>query len=69
MLAYTLMGASNFLGLNWGLFKDYPTDLDQVVESFMHIIDGGIFTERVSEFRQSQGRCPSASRWSLTMRI
>jgi len=48
VLAYTLMGASNFLGLNWGLFKDYPTDLDQVVESFMHIINGGIFTERVS---------------------
>ena len=46
VLAYTLMGASNFLGLNWGLFKNYPTDLDQVVASFMRIIDGGIFTER-----------------------
>lgn len=46
VLAYTLMGASNFLGLNWGLFKNYSTDLDCVVESFMHIIDGGIFTER-----------------------
>lgn len=46
VLAYTLMGASNFLGLNWGLFKDYPTDVDKVVESFMHIIDAGIFVER-----------------------
>lgn len=46
VLAYTLMGASNFLGLNWGLFKDYPTDLDQVTESFMHIINGGIFTKK-----------------------
>ena len=46
VLAYTLMGASNFLGLNWGLFKNYPTDLDQVVASFMRIIDGGIDTER-----------------------
>lgn len=45
VLAYTLMGASNFLGLNWGLFKDHPTDLDRVVESFMHIINGGIFAE------------------------
>jgi len=45
VLAYTLMGASNFLGLNWGLFKDYPTDVDKVVESFMHIICAGIFTQ------------------------
>lgn len=44
VLAYTLMGASNFLGLNWGLFQDYPADVDKVVESFMRIIDGGIFT-------------------------
>lgn len=44
VLAYTLMGASNFLGLNWGLFKDHPTDLEQVVESFMHILNDGIFT-------------------------
>lgn len=45
VLAYTLMGASNFLGLNWGLFKDYPPDVDKVVDSFMHIIDGGIFVQ------------------------
>lgn len=45
VLAYTLMGASNFLGLNWGLFQDYPTDVEKVVESFMRIIDGGIFVE------------------------
>lgn len=44
VLAYTLMGASNFLGLNWGLFKDHPTDLDRVVDSFMYIINDGIFT-------------------------
>ena len=44
VLAYTLMGASNFLGLNWGLFKSNPTDLDQVVDSFMHILNEGIFT-------------------------
>ena len=45
VLAYTLMGASNFLGLNWGLFQDYPTDVERVVESFMHIIEGGIFAK------------------------
>ena len=46
VLAWTLMGASNFLGLNWGLFKDHPTDFDQVVDSFMHILTGGIFPDR-----------------------
>ena len=49
VLAWTLMGASNFLGLNWGLFADYPSDSDlkQVVDSFMHILTGGVFTESV----------------------
>ena len=47
VLAWTLMGASNFLGLNWGLFADYPTDSDlkQVVDSFMNILTGGVFPE------------------------
>jgi hypothetical protein len=47
VLAWVLMGASNFLGLNWGLFSDYSTDNDlkQVVDSFMNILTGGVFTE------------------------
>lgn len=49
VLAWTLMGASNFLGLNWGLFSDYPTENRQVVESFMQILDGGIFTGKKEE--------------------
>lgn len=44
VLAWTLMGASNFLGLNWGLFTDHPGDTRAVVESFMQILTGGIFT-------------------------
>ena len=44
-LAWTLMGASNFLGLNWGLFTDQTTDFQQVVSSFMQILNGGIFTD------------------------
>ena len=49
VLAWTLMGASNFLGLNWGLFADHPTDgdLKQVVDSFMNILTGGVFTETI----------------------
>ncbi len=45
VLAYALMGISHFLGLNWGLFQDYPTNEEMVVESFMRIISSGIFAE------------------------
>lgn len=62
VLAYTLMGASNFLGLNWGLFKNYPIDIDMVVESFMHIINGGIFNEKLSSL-------PKPDRKQLPIRI
>lgn len=34
-----------FLGLNWGLCIDHPTNLNQAVESDMNILTGGIFTE------------------------
>lgn len=48
VLSWTLMGASNFLGLKWGLFEEHPSklELDRVTESFMRILDGGMFTER-----------------------
>lgn len=45
VLAWTLMGASNFLGLNWSLFKDYPANLGKVTDQFMDIISGA-FTDR-----------------------
>lgn len=59
VLAWTLMGASNFLGLNWGLFSDFTTDHDlkQVVDSFMQILTGGIFTGGV-EIEESSGNLP-----------
>lgn len=53
VLAYTLMGASNFLGLNWCLFKDHGVDMSKVTESFMHIITGGIFTESGLAFSET----------------
>lgn len=62
VLAYTLMGASNFLGLNWGLFKNYPIDIEMVVESFMHIFNGGIFSEK-------QVSHPKSDREQLPIRI
>ena len=45
VLAWTLMGASNFLGLNWGLFNDSSIGHHEVVGSFMHILNGGIFAD------------------------
>lgn len=59
VLAWVLMGASNFLGLNWGLFAEGATssDLKQVVESFMSILTGGVFTGNVPEV-ESDKNCP-----------
>lgn len=47
VLAYTLMGASNFLGLKWGLFLENTPDeeLERVTNEFMKILEGGIFRE------------------------
>lgn len=54
VLAWALMGVSNFLGLNWGLFKDYATDMDKVVNNFMSIISVGIFIDQGQELEQKQ---------------
>lgn len=45
VLAWTFMGAASFLGLNWSMFKDYPTNLEKVTEHYMSIISDGIFTD------------------------
>ncbi|MFV0352400.1 MAG: TetR/AcrR family transcriptional regulator [Oscillospiraceae bacterium] len=44
VLSYVLMGATSFLGLHWGVFHDGKADLDYVVNEFMKILDGGMFT-------------------------
>ena len=44
VLAYTMMGASNFLGLNWCVFKEEPDDIDHVVDEFMKLLDHGLFS-------------------------
>lgn len=43
VLAWSLMGASNFLGLNWGLFTEQSTEIDRVVNDFMKILRGETF--------------------------
>lgn len=47
VLAWTLMGATNFLGLNWGLFNPNTNDLKDVTEKFMRILADDIFTDDV----------------------
>ena len=49
VMAWVLMGASNFLGLNWGLFKEHPGDVERVVKSFMRILTGNVFVDGEEE--------------------
>lgn len=56
VLAWTLMGASNFLGLNWGLFKEHTGDVERVVKSFMRILTGNVFVDTEEEI--SEGESP-----------
>ena len=56
VLAWTLMGASNFLGLNWGLFKENTGDVERVVKSFMRILTGNVFVDTEEEI--SEGESP-----------
>ena len=44
VMAYILMGASNFLGLNWCVFKENPEEIDHVVDEFMKLLDNGLFS-------------------------
>ena len=51
VLAYSLMGISNFIGLNWGLFRKEtsPAEIDRVVDECMKFLDSGIFSESTRE--------------------
>ena len=64
VLAYTLMGASNFLGLNWCLFKNDASLIDHVTEQFMKIIRGEAFvqTTKKKNIRQNTETDESAER-------
>ncbi len=49
VVAFTLMGASNFLGLNYGLFKEGRSDSEEVVQRFTKIMHGGLFTGKAEK--------------------
>ena len=42
VVAYMLMGVSNFIGLNYVMFKE-PTDFDPIVDEVITILDKGLF--------------------------
>ena len=42
VVAYMLMGISNFIGLNYVMFKE-PTDFDPIVDEVITILDKGLF--------------------------
>ncbi len=45
VLAFSLMGISNFLGLNWCLFKQDSSQIDHVVAEYMKLVDHGILPQ------------------------
>jgi len=71
VLAYTLMGASNFLGLNWGLFReDNPEDeLEHVTNEFMKILEGGIFNSdfKPAQKKEKEEEIPPAPRFRIEL--
>lgn len=42
VLAYLLMGVSNFIGLNWIMFKE-ANEFDDVVDKVIKALDEGLF--------------------------
>ncbi|MBQ6733767.1 MAG: TetR/AcrR family transcriptional regulator [Lachnospiraceae bacterium] len=56
VMAYSLMGISNFIGLNWGLFRENTSreEIDRVVNEYMKILENGIFTEKARTVMRNQ---------------
>lgn len=54
VLAYTLMGATNFLGLNWCLFNDDPSKINYVTDQFMKIIKGEAFVQNTKKAEEGK---------------
>lgn len=43
VLAYILMGVSNFIGLKYGMFTDGEVDLDHITDEIMKLLEHGMF--------------------------
>ncbi|MEG1633599.1 MAG: TetR/AcrR family transcriptional regulator [Oscillospiraceae bacterium] len=55
VLAYTMMGISNFLGLKYGMFSEETVDLDYVTDEVMKLLDGGMFTKEQPILHAGEG--------------
>ena len=69
VLAYTLMGATNFLGLRLGLFDENTThaEVDRVVDEFMKILDRGIFVSKELQEQEAINDSKSIEKERSTM--
>ena len=51
VLAYMLMGISNFVGLKYGMFEKSGVDFDRITDEVMKLLDNGMFTGSAPQFR------------------
>lgn len=63
------MGATNFLGLRWGLFDENTThaEVDRVVDEFMKILDRGIFVSKELQEQEAINDSKSIEKERSTM--
>ena len=52
VLAYMLMGISNFVGLKYGMFEKSGVDFDRITDEVMKVLEGGMFTGDLSQLRE-----------------
>jgi AcrR family transcriptional regulator len=73
VLAYILMGITNFLGLNWCLFKRDPSAIDHVVDEFMKILEGNVFKpepdQQLRYKEQAEHSVPPKSRFRFEIEV
>ena len=48
VLAFSLMGISNFVGLRWTMFEKSEEKLDEVTDNIMKLLEHGMFTDKTS---------------------
>lgn len=69
VLAYALMGASNFIGLNWCLFQNDASAIDHVTNQFMKLLDGEIFNKEPNSNSEEKKEIPHAAKPKFQFRV
>ena len=52
VLAYMLMGISNFVGLKYGMFEKSGVDFDRITDEVMKVLECGMFTGDMPQLRE-----------------